>query len=670
MREPHVADPQPMPPPLEIPCPQCGKLLKLLDRSLLGKKGRCGKCRHKFLLEDPEQGRPLSDSIPVFASLDDASPEPPVEFELVTAPRVEPEKPLVGIAPRWVPDAAGPSLAEEPAEVPLALPTVGAAVASEAAPDNPFGVGLADVDFDSTPPVRRRRSGRRLPVIVAAVVILAVAGGVTAYLAARPSGKSEVTSGTATKKTGKVLEANAGNAAEPRATPTDDLPTHGKPLSLAYVPMGARILIHLRPAQLWESGGPAEEFRACLGPLGQWVEEQLKQQTMLDPAQVDSLLCALIPVSRDEFDVAFVVRARQDVKRSALIDKFGGELVDKPRQHYRNDRRLLWMVDARTLAIAPREMADSLFESASGDSVTSDGIQSLLSRTDRDRHFTLVCELEDVRNGMDKLVPANVRNLLAGTLDFLGDEVETAVWSVHLGDPDVERGLYSELMVRNRNTRSPANLQRDLQEKLERLPGEMLDLVYRTNPRQTGERKIIGRFPIMTKVVEQSTRFEVRGRTVSLRWNLPERSASNLALGTLLTWKQTTLPEFGKQASPRPSVPDANLPKTIAERLQKRIDVEFRDDFLYVALNFITEETGVEFKLDGPGMKRVGSTQNEKQKMNVQNTPAVTILDQMLTPKKLVLIVDEQKKIATVTSIDAAEDQKLKIFPLKAESDK
>ena len=37
---------------INIPCPQCGKL-SLPDRSLLGRKGRCGKCGHKFILHEP-----------------------------------------------------------------------------------------------------------------------------------------------------------------------------------------------------------------------------------------------------------------------------------------------------------------------------------------------------------------------------------------------------------------------------------------------------------------------------------------------------------------------------------------------------------------------------------------------------------------------------------------
>ena len=38
---------------LQIPCPQCGKTLKLPDRSLLGRKGKCPKCRHAFVMVEP-----------------------------------------------------------------------------------------------------------------------------------------------------------------------------------------------------------------------------------------------------------------------------------------------------------------------------------------------------------------------------------------------------------------------------------------------------------------------------------------------------------------------------------------------------------------------------------------------------------------------------------------
>ena len=78
----------------------------------------------------------------------------------------------------------------------------------------------------------------------------------------------------------------------------------------------------------------AEEVRACLGPLGVWLESTIKSRCLLEPADIDEVLFALIPISREAFDVAVVVRSKNDLKRSELIDKFDGELVDKPRLHY------------------------------------------------------------------------------------------------------------------------------------------------------------------------------------------------------------------------------------------------------------------------------------------------------------------------------------------------
>src|SRR5689334_12533053 len=59
----------------EVPCPQCGRKLKLADRALLGRKARCGACGHRFILEDPDsRKRSTAEQPPVrieFASIDE-----------------------------------------------------------------------------------------------------------------------------------------------------------------------------------------------------------------------------------------------------------------------------------------------------------------------------------------------------------------------------------------------------------------------------------------------------------------------------------------------------------------------------------------------------------------------------------------------------------------------
>ena len=392
----------------------------------------------------------------------------------------------------------------------------------------------------------------------------------------------------------KEASANVASTSDAVSNPDhESVPGHTRktsrpadPITLKLVPEGARIVIHLRPAELWQPGGSAEEFRACLGPLGTWLENVIKTRCLVEPSRIEEVLFALIPVSRDAFETAFVVRTTADFKKSELIDKDLGELIDQPRQHYLGRERAWLIFDARTFAGAPRSMVQSLLESASGAPVTSEGIEALLPQTDRKQHFTLLCDLEDLRLGAGTIAPDNAQNLLEGIVDFFGDYVETIAWSVHLGDAERETDLVSDLLVRNRSSRSAPKLQEDLTKKLKELPERVLSLIYQTNPRAIGERKIVGRFPIMTKVVERSAQIASSQRLVTMQIELPERAGSNLALGALLTWNQTTLPDFGKSSSAPAGTQSAEtkLPDKIADRLKKRISVDFRREFMYTAI--------------------------------------------------------------------------------------
>ncbi|MBS0267272.1 MAG: hypothetical protein JSS02_35435, partial [Planctomycetes bacterium] len=264
------------------------------------------------------------------------------------------------------------------------------------------------------------------------------------------------------------------------------------------------------------------------------------------------------------------------------------------------------------------------------------------------------------------LAPDNAQKFLESIVDFFGDDVDAICWSLQLGDQSGGTPLQSEVLVRNRLSRTPAKLRGDLEKKLAQLPAEVLGLVKMTNPQKIGEKKVIGRFPIMTKIVEQSTRFDTGHRLVAMKMELPERAGPNLALGTLLTWNQTTLPGFGKSA-PAPAVAAAgDLPAKVVDRLKKKITVEFRRDFLYKAIEFISEETGVTFKLDGPGMKDMGVTQNEYQTFSMENVPATRVLYKILVENsrdkvwpdgKLVLIIDEDQKTATITGVNFAKNR-------------
>jgi hypothetical protein len=604
-------------------------------------------------------------------------------------PDPDADKTLMGISARYIPDGPGtqnslPMGVQAPAPPPPAAPTVNQFLLPEMLLEEVNGP-----EADAVARVRKKREQvrRRSKWMLGTAVVVLIAIGLSVYsgVSWNPSRKL-VSKKSSSPPTGSQLARLQSEGADDEADESDQDATEpakaakdkqGDPVTLALVPDGARILIHLRPADLWQPGGSAEEVRACLGPLGIWLESTIKTRCLLPPEDINEVLFALIPVSRDTFDLAVVVHSRKDLKRSEMIDKFDGELVDKPREHYVGKERAWLVFDNRTFASAPKSMAQALAESADSPAVTSDGIQAVLSMTDRKRHLTIVCDLEDVRLGVSTLVPENARKLLEGVVDFFGDDVESLAWCLNLGDIEGANDLRSEVFVRNKLSRSPPKLQADLKQKLSELPAEVLELVSMTHPRKIGEKKVIGRFPIMTKIVERSTKFDTAHRLVSMKVELPERAGPNLALGTLLTWNQTTLPDFGTSSKTKAPVVAAksNLPEKIADRLKKKITVEFKRDFMYKAIEFIGEETGVQFKLDGPGFREVGLTQNIYQTFAMEVVPATAVLHKIVIEgslkngkNELVLVVDETSKTATITSVPTAERMKLTPFPLEPAS--
>ncbi len=147
---------------------------------------------------------------------------------------------------------------------PAAAPFVPEALAISAAD--------SDADVDNVARVRERKKAAKkrrqitLGVSAAGLAALAIAmyvgfAGGHSTRHAKKKGAGHVAKVQADEEDDDV-EGAAGDEKNARV----------EPIALTLVPEGARIIIHLRPADLWQSGGTAEEFRACLGPVGVWLE--------------------------------------------------------------------------------------------------------------------------------------------------------------------------------------------------------------------------------------------------------------------------------------------------------------------------------------------------------------------------------------------------------------
>lgn len=636
---------------ISIPCPKCGKSLRLPDKSLLGKVGRCPKCEHKFVLQEPEPDE--------------------VELELVKTPltgplRTEQRAPKVGTAAQWVPD-------DSPATFEASLPTT------------PVFDSLAE---DPLKRIKRKRKKRPLPQRIAmfAGMVILLVGGAYAFMTFAPKAEDLKPHAKKNSKSGAGEKTAAASNASEKSASSEDVPdidvasaenehkfgrpTNGKPIDLLWIPSGARIVISLRPAELWKAGAKGEgEFIAALGPIGKWMETTMVEFLKAKPEDIEELLVCVIPGPRGSPpDFAMVVHRRKDskFKKSDLIEGLS-PVETGPIKYYANEKwAMTFQPDLVTYTIAPASLAAEMVQAATTPNPTATEIEDLLRFTDRSLHFTIVCSPTLLSTHGEVLAPVNAQPLLENIRLWISsnDEVESAAWSFHLTD----QKFYSQVMLRNRNSGNrgmvkPHLLAKSFQAQLAETPRQILELVQMMNPRQIGYRKIIGRFPAMFKVVQLNTKFETDKQLVSMAYDGPERAAPNLALGALLAWDESTRTNFNAPSAGGTSV--AQTRKPLKDLLKTKIDVDFRREPLENAFNFIAGEAKFEIYVDGDGLKTAGYTKNMPQVFKADGITASSALAKIQSAyDKMCFVVDEEKHLVTVTVLEKAKalNQKVTVF--------
>ncbi|WP_417385158.1 hypothetical protein [Gimesia sp.] len=675
---------------IAVPCPHCKKKLKLRDKSLLGKKAKCPNCKHAFVLKlpamtpaagehsapaEPSPKSPASD--PQMKQAPPAAPTTPPQEEKIQIELAEPTTPVVGTSAKWVPDEPVTPVPAAPEPAASGFPHIdtSAPPVVDTTPVPNINTGTSDSAFpniavESTENAGvarmrelRRKNAKRRNVTIASIAVVILLIGIGAYFA---WDRVEETIASKPVKPAPAAATNPAVALSQPATPAPkvaDSPTNGTPIRLLYVPAGTRILIHLHPAELWAPGSQGEEFRACLGPVGIWAEQKIKDICLTGPAQIEELTFCLIlgsPGAPPEY--AAVIKTTEPFKRSELIAQFDGQrLDDYSFPVYAGDKYSSMIVDDHTYVIGPpgNFHATEMAEAREIDSSTSPGMESILKQTDRDRHLTIVFDPDEVRRQQDVLLPEKSRPFLNEFLDWLGEDVETVAWSMHLGADD----FYSEWTFRNSTMVRPGKLAMNLKKQLDELPEEMLEGVQKMNPGTVGSRKVIGRFPAMLKAFSMANREQSGERYAQLVSKLPERAAPNLALASLLTWDESTRTDFSVKVKPKPTGPQ--LPDKVVDRLKMKIEVDFKRMPLEEVLAYIADETKTKIILDGGGLKLVGYTQNMRQTMNLGTVSALDTIQAIFNVKdqeQMCLIIDENAKTATVTSKPFAQQNNLKMY--------
>jgi hypothetical protein len=602
---------------LRIPCPKCRKSLQLPDRRYLGRRGKCAACGHSFVLQEPE---------------------PEIELQPVPEPVADPVEFFGG----W------------PGSDPTAAPVVpGAAAAADST--------------NLLAELRRKRARRRKAAIGAGALTAALIVGVITLFrtqlssapgSARTRPGSSAVSSSDSSSVAAAINASPLSAAVLKsnaALVTGVRPTHGAPIDLTMLPSGVNLVLHLRPSQLWSQAPEFVELRESLTPaVTDWISQQLQATCRRKPEQIDeALIGILLGPTGSTPEIAAVVRLKEPAKLSDLVEELRGEPLrpDGSLRLYRGSEQAYLIRDERTIAICPRALAEDLAEWADAPNHnTTDGILQLLAETDRDRLFTIVFEVEDVRRHAGWLFADNARPTFMHLLDLLGEESETACWSLHLsGD------LHSELHVRTRvagaeDILGPRRLAETLAARITDTPQRLTAGVSAMKPQHSGARQLIGRLPAMVEAVRQSTVVTTGERRVQFTTLLPAKAAPNLALASMLAWGESQ--RSGSEPATRvvaAATESASLPTTVAERLKLPVDAEFRRTPLRDAFAYICGEIQVKLEIDGDALKDAGYTQNMPQIFNLGTVPADVALSRIVSQYdgdgkdelQMVVVIDE-----------------------------
>ena len=658
-----------------INCPKCSAGLKLPDRSLLGRKGKCPSCKHRFILQEPDE-----------VQLELAEPAAP-------APPPPPAEPLVGTSAKWIPDespAADPvfplasdvaaqQTQPEPAANPFDFSTPASAAAS--APSENSIDTIADGTTVPNAPAapqesatsriqRRRKKSRTGPIVIGVGTALFAFCVIGIWYQQQTEARLAEERAAAEKepKKNEAWEEDKLELAESNEDAKNYSPTSGETVPVDYMPFTPHLLFHLRPSEVWGADRNRREFVATLGNLGIWLGDKIRTVTRFEPQEIEELTFAVNFGTRtSEPDVAAVVRLATEQSASDLqLKRFKGQVrPDLPVKIFESDDYSYMMIDAKTFAVAPVTMSDSLAEAKTFSRQPSVDLEVLLKESDRDRQMTLMFDVMNIDTHREYIFGPDTEAIADKLVLWFGEDIRTVSWSVHLTNETV----HMETLLKNSNESSPLRVKRHIDGRFAKLPEQLYSAVRMMKPATSGYRDMIGRFPVMMKATILGTSAHVGTGYVRLVTLLPIKAAPNLAAASLFTWNQSLVTDFSGPA-PTVAVAGSALPDKVLDRLkQVQVYVDFSGTPLQEALQLICDDLKVTLEINGDGLKQVALTQNMRQNHKLGEVPAIKALDTIINNPEylnmMVMVVDEGAKKITVTSRPAAEAAGLPIFDLK-----
>jgi hypothetical protein len=375
-------------------------------------------------------------------------------------------------------------------------------------------------------------------------------------------------------------------------------PTAGPPLSLKYLPSESQLILVLRPAELVDTG-ELEPIIAGLGPRGQPAVATLERAAGLEWASIEQLVLSLHFNVNNTPEIVLVVTPREPHGATTLP----GLEIWKPEP------------DGKNYVVASPGVLAELRDAPAGKAALTREFDQLLDQSDSERHILLLVSNRLVASPNAPMWQDQFGRLRESVFRWLPDEVQAFALGLHWDEK-----FFAELRVVATLDQRPEKLAENLHQKLTTWPALAEQQVTSLSLEPYGQ-KVIARWPAMLREVVRYVRSGREGRCALLRCYLPRPAGHNLLLAGELV-----LAESYGGLRPAENRPAPASEATLAEKLQATTSLSFARDTLEMALQMLSEDTGIPIELVGADLQLDGITKNQSFGLDMKERPAGDIL--------------------------------------------
>jgi hypothetical protein len=484
---------------------------------------------------------------------------------------------------------------------------------------------------------RRVQSRNKGVFVLGLILALGIGGGVGYFMSsgvdrlteqaedAGASGNGNDTSGAA--ENGEIDPSRRTASNDQRIAPADGedaaplwmSPTSGKPMSWAYLPPQAEIVLTVRPRQLLNHS-EGKRLGAAMGPRGALIQAAAEEAIGMPLHEVEQLTVAWTKTG-GKWHAAYVVRPTESGTEAQpnQWNRFE-KATHGDATYYVSGERAYFAseVDGKLFVVADSAQIRELIDAGEKSVPLWREMAQLVRASDADRMCTLVFSknalIVEAEAAFVEQDLAELHDAIAG---LFPEEYRGASISLHL-----DEDFYVELqLVPDPQTSNAPEFVRVFRDRIERLPLNVEDYVSRIGLDPYGGRVLI-RLGAMARFVEQQLRLGAESDRVVLNAYLPAIAAHNLALGTELALVQQHPTAAARPTEQSDSPTGGGNSLSVAERLRRPITVVQTGDTLERALDTISAEIGIPIKISGGDFVSEGITRNNRFDLDIRDTAA------------------------------------------------